>query len=423
MKAMDFLVADRHGIRLRHRQVGTASFVWILLTSGTVLPNTADNVRITLLVSSAIFLVQLVLLLNYARKRLVLGALATYATLVGVVATTMVANSDTESYLTYARLLLAVGIACGCAMLIDRSAVLRVLVNFVTFFAAISLIFFYGDLVSLAPGAFNTLLLNETQYFNSYVYMQLVVDASRNTAIYIEPGLYQIYLCLALMVLFYSSVDFRYRYLKVAVLVVALLSTKSTAGYLAGLLVFSGLAFTYKPSKFRALFLALRVMVVAMVVLYLVSSSYFTANIEAKFSGQSQLSWMGRRDSTLADLAIISESPFFGTGAGSYLKEIDAFGAVGYEIAAATNTYTQLSAVFGLLFMLPILVLQIGALWRVQTSLGIRLLLAAVWAVSFLNQPFVMYSIFYLPAFLFFNRGARIGEDDTRKDRFLNGAR
>jgi len=308
-------------------------------------------------------------------------------------------------------------------MLIDRSAVLRVLVNFVTFFAAISLIFFYGDLVSLAPGAFNTLLLNETQYFNSYVYMQLVVDASRNTAIYIEPGLYQIYLCLALMVLFYSSVDFRYRYLKVAVLVVALLSTKSTAGYLAGLLVFSGLAFTYKPSKFRALFLALRVMVVAMVVLYLVSSSYFTANIEAKFSGQSQLSWMGRRDSTLADLAIISESPFFGTGAGSYLKEIDAFGAVGYEIAAATNTYTQLSAVFGLLFMLPILVLQIGALWRVQTSLGIRLLLAAVWAVSFLNQPFVMYSIFYLPAFLFFNRGARIGEDDTRKDRFLNGAR
>lgn len=423
MNAMNLLGAARRGIRLRHRQVGMASFVWILATSGTVLPNTAENVRITLLVSSAIFFVQVVLLLKYARKRLVFSALATYAAFVGIVATTMVANSDTESYLTYARLLLAVGIACGCAVLVDRSAVLRVLVNFVTVFAAISLIFFYGDLVSRAPGLFNILLLNETQYVNAYVYLQLVVDASRNTAIYIEPGLYQIYLCLALMALLYSNVNFRHRYLKVAVLVVALISTESTAGYLAGLLVFSGLVFKHRPSKYRALFVALRAMVIAMVVLYSITSSYFIANIEAKFSGQSQLSWMGRRDSTLADLAIISESPFFGTGAGSYLKEIDAFGAVGYEIASATNTYTQLSAVFGLLFLLPILALQIGTLSRIRTALGIRLLLAGVWAISFLNQPFVMYAVFYLPAFLYFNRGARIGEDDSRKDLLPGGGR
>ena len=409
---------------LRNRDVGMVSFVWILLTSGTVLPNTTENIRITLVISGFLLAVQLILLLTQVRKRLSFGAIATYVAMVGIVVITMVANSDLSSYLTYARLLVAVGLACGCALLVDKSAAIRVFVTVISAIAAVSLVFFYGESVERIPSLFNIRSLNETTYYNAYLYLQLVADASRNTAIYIEPGLYQIYLCLALMALLYAGESFRYKYLKILVLGLAIASTNSTAGYIAGLLVVSGLVFKYSATKFRYVLATIRLALVAIVVAYSVNSSYFIGNIESKFLGQSQLSWLGRRDSTLADLKIIWESPFFGTGAGNYMRDIDVLGAIGYEIAAATNTYTQLAAVFGLLFVVPVLALQLGSLKRASASVGIKFLLAGVWAISFLNQPFLMYAFFYLPAFLYFNRGLRPVESQAPPvDRMLNESR
>jgi hypothetical protein len=384
--------------------VGRLSLVWILSTSGTVLPNITENVRFTLLLSAGVLLLQLVLLLKGLRKRAVFAALAAYVILSMFVVTSMIANSDFASYLTYARLLMAVAMACGCGVLLDKSTGVRTFVNFVTLISGISLIFFFGDFVTRLPGLFEISILNETPYHSSLLYVELVAETSRNTAIYIEPGLFQIYLCLALLALLYSQEPSAHKRFKIAVLVAALLSTKSTAGYVAGLLIFSGLAFKYNASRFRLLFGFLRLLLVALIIVFSVNSSYFIDNIESKFSGKTQLSWLGRKDSTLVDLELVAAAPFFGVGAGGYLKEIDAFGAVGYEIAAATNTYTQVAAVFGLPFLLSILVLQLRSLTRLRTALGVKLLLATVWAICFLSQPFVLYPFFYLPVFLSFNR-------------------
>lgn len=389
---------------MRGRDVGAIVLVWILLTSGTVVPNLQENVRFTLLIGAFLMLLQFIHLLKQARSRRVFGALASYLALLGFAVIPMIVHADFASYLTYARVLTAVGLACGCAVLVEKKVAIRLFVNFISVVALCSLIFFYGNFVGRFPEIFHIEILNETPYYNAYVYVQLAANETRNTAIYIEPGLYQIYLCLGLFMLLYGRQSIRYKYPRIGVLIIALISTNSTAGYIAGLLVMSGLAFNDTSSRFRAPLAILRVLVVLSVIGFSVTSSYFVDNLESKFSGKSQLSWMGRKDSTFADLEIIAKSPFSGAGAGGYMGEIDAFGARGYQIDAATNTYTQLAAVFGLLFPLLVVALQVGTVVAWRENRGLKLVLAAVWAASFLNQPFVLYPFFYLPAFLLFNR-------------------
>ena len=394
-------LASRRSIR--ESGVGKISLAWILLTSGTVLPNVQESIKITLGISVLIFLAQLVFLFRRASQGRIALGLAAYFAIGLLVTISVTANSDFSSLLTYVRLMLAIGIACGCAILIDRDEGIRFFVNFVSVVSVISLVFFYGGLVDKYSLYFDTLTLNKTQYFNSYVYEQLIIAEPRNIGIYIEPGLFQIYLNLAIFSLLYAPVFFARKYFKLAVIALALVSTGSTSGYIIGVLIVSAAAFKNKSGRFKHLQNLLQVLFVAAIVFFVVSSSTFTENIESKFSGDSQASWLSRKNSTLADLDMIGESPLVGVGAGNYLGKLDVFSAYGYEMDAAANTYTQLTALLGIPFIVLIGFLQLRSLMRIRQRWIVGFVLAAVWVLSFVAQPFVLYPFFYLPVFLSFN--------------------
>lgn len=388
---------------IRESDVGKVSLAWILLTSGTVLPNTQENIRITLGVSALIFLAQLV----FISRRLGQGKLALgwalYSLICLIITISAIANSDFSSVLTYVRLMLAIGIACGCAALMNREECIQFFVNFVALVSLISLLFFYGELVERYSLYFNVLTLNRTQYYHSLAYVQLIGVEPRNSGIYIEPGLFQVYLNLAMFAILYASVAFKYKYLKLAVIVIALVSTGSTSGFIVGILIISAVIFKDKAGRFNHLQNVLQALFVTALVYFVVSSSVFTDNIESKFSGKSQASWQSRKNSTLADLDMIGESPVVGVGAGNYLGKLDAFSAYGYEMDAAANTYTQLTALLGIPFIILIALFQLRSLVQFKQRWIVGSVLAAVWVLSFVAQPFVLYSFFYLPVFLSFN--------------------
>lgn len=392
---------SRHTIR--ESDVGKISLAWIMLTSGTVLPVIQENIRITLGVSVLMFLTQLVFLFRRVGQGKIALGLALYLVICLIVTISAIANSDFSSALTYVRLMLAIGIACGCAALIDRSEGVRFFVNFVALVSLFSLLFFYGELVERYSLYFNVLTLNKTQYYNSFAYVQLIGIEPRNVGIYIEPGLFQIYLNLAIFAILYAPGSFKYKYLKLAVIVLALVSTGSTSGYIVGVLIVSAIAFKNKSGRFKHLQSIFQALFVTAIVFFVVSSSTFTDNIESKFSGNAQASWLSRKNSTLADLDMIGESPLVGVGAGNYLGKLDTFSAYGYKMDAAANTYTQLTALLGVPFILIIGLFQLKSLVRIKQRWIVGFVLAAVWVLSFVAQPFVLYPFFYLPVFLSFN--------------------
>lgn len=390
---------------IRESEIGKVSLAWILLTSGTVLPNVQGNIRLTLGISALLFLAQLAVLFRRAGRKNIALALVAYFFICLLVTISITANSDFSSILTYARMMLAIGIACGCAILIDKDEGIRFFVGFVSLVAFVSLVFFYCGLIERYSLYFDTLNLNNARYYNSYAYVQLIGAEFRNSGIYIEPGLFQIYLNLAIFSILYAPRSFKRKneYLKLVVIALALVSTGSTSGYISGVLIASAAAFKSESGRFKRLRNILQALFVAALVFFVASSSIFTENIESKFSGDSKASWLSRKNSTLADLDMIGESPLVGVGAGNYLGKLDVFSAYGYEMDAAANTYTQLTALLGIPFIVLIGFFQLRSLMRIRQHWIVGFVLAAVWVLSFVAQPFVLYPFFYLPVFLSFN--------------------
>lgn len=381
--------------------LGVLSVVWIVVTSGGVFFNSDPVVRYALVFDVLLVLAQLksvgkVLLSRYANQCALIILMVVCVTL------SVLANSDYASLLTYARLVVILTLAFGTSLLMENEAIAETFVKVVVILAGISLILFYSEIVDNSAGLFPVIEFHDYRYVNAFFYLFFESIERRNLSIFIEPGLYQIYLNIALFALLYSKKSFRHKYVAVASLLGALYSTNSTTGFILGLVIIGGQAFSSGQRRKNVISLAAKIVVVFAIVGVVLASEFFSTNIEAKFHSDKQQSFVTRQNSTIIDLLIIAENPLTGGGVGAYQSSLDTYDSSGLSIDAATNTFSQLGAIVGLPFVLLIIWRVAVYVSRLKVNFVGKWIFFAVYIVSFSTEPFVLYPLFYLPVFMSF---------------------
>lgn len=389
-------------------KLGVFSVVWIIITSGSVFFNQYDSVKYTLIVDLFIVFVQFM----SVRKKLLSryqGQIFLYLSITACFLLSVIGNSDYAFILSYARVLLVIALALGTSLLVPNDVIVATLVKVVVALAGISVLFFYSGIIDRYSNLFPVIQFRENYYVNAFIYLFHDSIDDRNLGIFIEPGLYQIYLNIALLVLLYCKETYRFTYISVITLLIALYSTKSTTGYLLGLFIIAGYVFSLKLSVKNMFSLPFKVTVVVVVVSLVFLSTFFSSNLEEKFFGDKHKSFDSRRNSSIIDYLIIADHPLIGAGVGSYQGLLDQYDNSGLTIDSSANTFSQLGATVGVPFVLLILWRCRLYVFRLEFGFVGKWISFTLFIISFSTQPFVLYPLFYLPVFMSY-RGRQLND-------------
>lgn len=382
----------------RRRNLGVFSIIWIIVMSGGVFLNSESVGPYALIGSAIIVLVQFAfswrLMFSIYANRFGLFLLIGFVALL-----TVIANSDYASLLTYVNFILILALALGTSVLVSNALLAEVFVKTVLVLALFSIFFFYTGLIEEHANLFPVIEFHDHQYVNAFVYLVFDGLERRNLSIFVEPGLFQIYLNFSLFIVLYVGREFRFKYLVISILLLSLYSTSSTTGLMLGLLIVSG-KLVVADYKRRAGLSFVAAVGLAGAMMLFVSSDFFLTNIEEKFQSSKQKSFMTRQNSTIIDLLIIEKNPIFGGGVGEYQGAMDVYSSSGLEIDAATNTFTQIGAIFGLPLVALILFRSARYFLSLPLAFFARLVALIAYLVCFSTQPFVLYPIFYVPFFM-----------------------
>lgn len=385
------------------RRLGVFSVIWIIVTSGGVYFNSQGVVQFSL-----VFNVLLILFQQFYAWRVLVSVhkeeVLIFLLILGLVILTILSNSDYSSLLSYARFLVVLALVLSTSVIVSSRQFAEIFVKTVIFLSAVSVLFFYSDFLIENAGIFPAIYFYENIYINAFVYIMLVGLENRNLGIFIEPGLFQIYINFAIFLVINSSQRINYKFPVLVILFAALFSTNSTTGFIVGLIVVGGYIFSSANSKSDVLLLVVKIGAIVALMVGVIFSEFFYENIEEKFQGSQQLSYMTRQNSTLIDFLVFLDNPVMGVGFGGYDQAAYIYRSGGLVVDAATNTFTQLAAIFGF----PLLALIAWRAYSYSRALLLgrvaNLVIFVVYVVVFFTQPFVMYPLFYLP--LFFLPGA-----------------
>lgn len=386
--------------RIRGR-LGIFSLVWIILTSGGIWFGTLAATPYVLLFDVLLIFVQFTLVCrmlltrSYDRSPVILFIVLGVCVLMSIIS-----NSDYASFLSYARLMLIILLAFGTSLLLANDVIATVFVKVVVVLAGISVFCFFTKIIDNNASIFPTIVSYDYTYVNAFIYVILDSVERRNTGIYREPGLFQIYLCIALFVLLHTRNKYRYQFIATVILLAAIYSTKSTTGYILGILIVSGNIFSVKPNKKNIIFFLSKVALVVFAVIFALKSDIFFSNIEEKFSGEKRMSFVYRVNASIIDYRIILENPIVGIGMGGYMDQLDHYSNSDLTVDASVNTFSQLGATIGIPFVLIILWRIVLFVMRFKIKFVGKCIFLAIYIIAFSTEPFMLFPLFYLPVFM-----------------------
>lgn len=375
------------------------SVFWLVISSGGAYYNNSAAVNIVLLLSVALILVQLFVFRADLMARS--GRAVIYmAALFLLMICSMLANSDTASFLTYARLLVVVVLAMCTVRLVGVARFLSLCVFSVAFLSLVSLVLYYSEALVSFSSLFPSFSSNEISYRNAFLYSEIEGVERRNSGVFIEPGLFQVYLNFCLGLLLLGVVRARGANVLILVFLASIFSTSSTTGFIVAtaFLVLS----IWGPSGRLSGGGAVKYLILLAALVFVGSSDYVTSNVADKFTNDVNMSFLTRLNSTVIDLIAISENPYFGIGAGEYLNFVSYYDGRGLVVDAATNTFTQLSAYVGLVFSLAVVVRGGAFFFGIVKSRSARVAFLVWYVLSFATEPFVLFPFFYTFSFLSF---------------------
>lgn len=203
-----------------------------------------------------------------------------------------------------------------------------------------------------APIITNT---NIAHYHNLGVWLYRVEAPDRNTGVFWEPGAFQAFLNLSLLfVLFDGQIKRHYKIALSAILVLTIVTTYSTTGYIVCTLVFTAtLIENLKTPSPRNVALVL-------IGMLLIIQGFQTfviddERISSKFQkGEKNYgSFEDRLNASMVDVELMINAPVFGVGVGSYMeKREEQEMRLGRAAETTPNTYSGIGALFGLLFLI-----------------------------------------------------------------------
>lgn len=266
---------------------------------------------------------------------------------------TMTLKSDFGRFYSYSNFALHIFIAAFIPLLFRFKDVATAYSNIIVFLAISSLVI-YVCLVFYPGIAANFSKINgltDFSYFNLFLYVVPETGFNgRNYSIFWEPGAFQAFLFLAL--LFECYIFSFKRHWQSVVLLIALLTTRSTTAYI--MLAILGSYVSLMGKSFGvSRSLRASIMILGSICIF---NPYFYDVIQSKFVEGNTSSGI-RLVSTVSDLMIFSKSIIYGVGYSLYdsLIPIVSFDMFYLELGGTVNSFTYTLSVFGLLFFFPIL--------------------------------------------------------------------
>lgn len=368
---------------------------WLVFSSGTILFNSQINLPFTFFLT--LFLVASHLLLWAGSFSIKKNTLFLYFFMVIWLLLVVVINGDYDAVLTYFGAIVVISFAMTSSVVLDFQYFVKRFVLIVISLATCSLVMFYGDFLGGMRFLFPVIINGDYQYINTFVYAEMIDVDRRNLGVFIEPGIFQIYLNLAMLAILLKKDKRFVDKLSVAVLLLTIFSTSSTTGFVASVVVL-GISLFSKNRNESVAFNFAKLIVAFFCIFGLVTSEIFVSNLEEKLYGEKSMSFVHRHNATLADLDITMKNPFFGDGFGNYQKNLNNSGLI---INSSANTFTQLSANAGLPFIFVLAVSFVFFILGFKVNFYSRAAFIFLYFLFFSTEPFLMCPIFYLPIFIY----------------------
>ena len=272
--------------------------------------------------------------------------------------------------------------------------------NIIVIIAGISIVLYWFNARILSSGVFPILRTsNITSYANLFVYCVSTAVPHRNCGIFWEPGAFQVYLNLALLFTL-NDTELSRRWLRIVILMIALLTTISTTGYIcAALILMSYFISLDMKKKFKAILFALAVLLAVGGVVIPIAIESFTYKFGLD-GGVISSNVTSRLNPFILDLYIVVDHPL-GLPAIDYYAEVLAQYSITHGLAyhASSCTPTMVTAVYGLI---PGIFLIFGLVKFVRAFSvpKITLLLVLSLLMMFLTESFLTFSLYYFLAFM-----------------------
>jgi hypothetical protein len=231
-------------------------------------------------------------------------------------------------------------------------------VKVITFLAAFSLFGYVSDTFNLFDGLVRKLPKVANIGYEGFLYLyRFPWHIDRNNSIFYEPGAYQAFLNAALFLLFFAPTSFspKTRWVYIFILVVTLITTFSTTGFLIFLILLTTLLYRSELLTFsgKLKLIGVGIIVVSAFATQFYSTvvvkvgDYLTAN-ENEFTFSAQT----RSSHAKTDLKLFKKH-VFGLGNDNYTREFGVAGNIDpVETGTSSNGVTKMLAVYGLPFSL-----------------------------------------------------------------------
>ena len=248
---------------------------------------------------------------------------------------------------------------CFLSNSIGLKSFMKKYINIVVILAVIAVIIFYLVKVGWLKATFE--LVNGKIYTTSFLHILgwNYSYFSRLSGLFHEPGMFQIILNVALLFLANNILEnknkkkLKFYSIQLIILVIAVILTKSTSGYLALNLVLIGfflkLGIKLKGKKKTIFFLSM-IPIAVVITIFLLNSDVVTLKMKS-----TNVSYSIRSNDLVSGLQIILDRPIFGLGylSNSYYSTI-----FSYDINNISNGLIQSSIMFGI----PFIIIYLGLL-------------------------------------------------------------
>lgn len=244
----------------------------------------------------------------------------------------------------------------------------------------------------------------------------------RNMAFFREPGVYMMYLNVAIIINLFSYKKPVLRNLIVYIL--AMITTMSTAGYVILLLIIF-VYFALKKSKVGVFVILVSAMLLAFSYNYISNMDIYVDTI-GKFNTTSDkyASAEARYASTTAPLYIMLHNPVTGTGLGMFTSEFESYVNRVYHVSytregTSTNTLLNLGAIYGVFMLFLLLYYLMNFVKKIHSTKSsiINALLIVAFLLMLSNEE-VYYTVFFMTLIMY---GATKQKTTTRNSSsFIN---
>lgn len=243
-------------------------------------------------------------------------------------------------------ILWSVGIFIGY---IERDYFINTFINIIFYFCIISLfcVFISNFIPSYAYKLYKVTNYANSQYLLSPFYMWGKGSIwLRNSGPFWEPGAFQGFINIAILFILTSRININNMNIKLVILLITLLTTQSTTGYILfmlNILCFGkDILIKYKKNSIILKILVISLFIVGIIIIFK------SNNIVQKFTSTENPSTTIRRDDLVNSLELMKERPLRGIGSGEYKDKYENL----KEIKNNSNGILVSGYMYGVIFLL-----------------------------------------------------------------------